>query len=46
MRWSALPEAVAERILRQAFAEGGCLVQDWVSFSLVCRCACQGHSTR
>ena len=35
--WSGLPEALAERILQQAFADGGCRVRDWVTFSLVCR---------
>jgi len=36
--WLALPDALAERILQQAFMAGGCAVRDWVTLSLVCRC--------
>ena len=39
LRWSALPDPVAQRIVRQAFADGGCTVRDWVTLSLVCKCA-------
>ncbi len=39
LRWSALPDPVAQRIVRQAFADGGSSVRDWVTLSLVCKCA-------
>ena len=43
VRWSVLPDPVAQRIVRQAFANGGSSVRDWVTLSLVCKCA---HSAR
>ena len=36
VRWSALLDAVSQVIVRQAFADGGSSVRDWVTFSLVC----------